>query len=39
MKLAVDSIGGEEVTKLINELYSLPKSVITKAADASKGPS
>jgi len=39
MKLAVDSIGGEEVTKLINELYSLPKAVIAKAADASKGPS
>jgi tripartite-type tricarboxylate transporter receptor subunit TctC len=39
MKLAVDSIGGEQVTKLINELYSLPKAVIAKAADASKGPS
>jgi tripartite-type tricarboxylate transporter receptor subunit TctC len=39
MKLAVDSIGGEEVTKLIQELYSLPKDVIAKAAEASKGPS
>jgi hypothetical protein len=39
MKLAVDSIGGEEVAKLINQLYSLPKDVIAKAAEASKGPS
>jgi tripartite-type tricarboxylate transporter receptor subunit TctC len=39
MKLAVDSIGGEEVTRLVNELYSLPKPVIAKAAAASKGPS
>jgi tripartite-type tricarboxylate transporter receptor subunit TctC len=37
MKLAVVSIGGQEVTRLINQIYSLPKEVIDKAAQASKG--
>jgi tripartite-type tricarboxylate transporter receptor subunit TctC len=36
MKLAVDSIGGEEVIKLIDQIYSLPREVIAKAAQASK---
>jgi len=36
MKLAVDSIGGEEVVKLIDQIYSLPREVIAKAAQASK---
>ena len=37
MKLAVDSVGGEEVTKLIDQIYALPKEIIAKAAQASKG--
>jgi tripartite-type tricarboxylate transporter receptor subunit TctC len=37
MKLAVDSIGGEEVTKLINQIYAVPQDVIAKAASASRG--
>jgi hypothetical protein len=37
MKFAVDSIGGEEVRRLIDQIYSLPKEVIAKAAQASKG--
>ena len=36
MKLAVDSIDGAEVEKLVNEVYSLPKDVIAKAARASR---
>jgi len=36
MKLAVDSIGGEEVSRLIDQIYSLPKEIIAKAAHASK---
>jgi tripartite-type tricarboxylate transporter receptor subunit TctC len=36
MKLAVDSIGGEGVTRLIDQIYSLPKEVIAKAAQAGK---
>ena len=37
MKLAVDSVGGEEVTRLIDQIYALPKEIIAKAAQASKG--
>jgi tripartite-type tricarboxylate transporter receptor subunit TctC len=32
MRLAIESIDGERVTALINQLYSLPKDIIAKAA-------
>jgi tripartite-type tricarboxylate transporter receptor subunit TctC len=37
MKLAVDGIPGDDVTKLIEQIYALPKDVIAKAAQASRG--
>jgi tripartite-type tricarboxylate transporter receptor subunit TctC len=37
MKLAVDSIGGEEVQALIRQVYATPKDVVAEAALASKG--
>ena len=36
MKLAVDSIGGDEVTRLVDQLYAMPKGLIAKAARASR---
>lgn len=37
MKLAVNSIGGEEVTALVEKLYATPKAVVEKAALAGEG--
>lgn len=37
MKLAVNGIGGEEVTQLIEKVYATPKAVVEKAALAGEG--
>jgi tripartite-type tricarboxylate transporter receptor subunit TctC len=37
MKLAVDGIGGEEVTALIEQVYATPKAVVERAALAGEG--